>query len=278
MTESPFSMCESTKGCFRGLIVAINIVLLVVGAASMATGIWLLVAEHSYFQRYDDVMAGSDISQGLLRDGAIVLLTGGAAIMLFTSLGLVAACTTNTCLLGLYTVVLTILLVVEVVPVILAIVFKADWEKKVDEEALGAIHNQYGGQYSASSKAFTSAFNLLQVDFKCCGWINGSDYVITGVAPLNWIVRSSDSVRWKVPAECCPSNNDTARESCVKYPAASEIYVAKGCRSALMDIVTTYEDVIIGLAATILGLELLMLVGTVVLLIFAVNGNKYSVS
>nr|KAG5697644.1 hypothetical protein BaRGS_011193 [Batillaria attramentaria] len=165
MTESVLDdMCESTKGCFRWIIISINSILLLVGVASLATGIWLLVAEDSFFQRYDDITGGSEVNQELLRDGAIVLLAGGAAIMLFTALGLVAACTSNPCLLGLYVVVLTILLVLETVPVILAVVFKSDWEAKIDEEVFSAMHNKYGGQYSSASKAFTSAFNLLQED------------------------------------------------------------------------------------------------------------------
>ena len=71
------------------------------GAASLATGIWLLTAEDSFFLRYHDVIADSDVRQELLKEGVIVLLAGGVAVLTFASLGMVAACTSNTCLLAM---------------------------------------------------------------------------------------------------------------------------------------------------------------------------------
>ncbi|KAK7091444.1 tetraspanin-18B-like [Littorina saxatilis] len=271
MTESIIEMCESSKGCVKCVILVINTFLLIVGAASMGTGIWLLTSESSLFYRYHDVIAESDVNAALLKDGVIAMLAGGLAILMFASIGIVAAVTSSTGLLAMYTVLLSALMAVEVAPVILAVVFRADWMSKIDKEVLAEFRDRYGDDNSdESSREFTSAFNALQSDFDCCGWFNGSDYDIQ--APQKW-----NNTKMMVPESCCNAHNQTSRDSCVTEPMTSELYNSIGCRDALTNLLTTYEYVVISLGGVILGLELLMVIGTVTLLSISV-GNKYDLS
>ncbi|XP_076437930.1 CD151 antigen-like [Babylonia areolata] len=277
MTESMLEMCESTKSCLRCGIMALNSVLLLVGAGSVAVGIWLLTAEDSYFYRYHDVITDSDMNHELLKDGVIALLSGGVAVLVFAALGMVATYTMHSCLLGLYCVLLAALMVVEVVPVILAVVFKADWVSKLDEQVLSSLHNKYGGHVSVTSKDFTAALDTLQADFECCGWHNGTDYVSESVSPKRWSAQTDDGVPMVVPFSCCEgtTTNDTLRQACVTDPATSHIYFKIGCRDALIDILNVHQILVIILGAVTLGMEMVMIVATILLLTCTVN-NKYN--
>ncbi len=61
-----------------------------------------MIDENSFFNTvYPDIVDVSVIDKEFLRHAAIVLATGGAGTVFFSLLGIAAACTANTCLLGL---------------------------------------------------------------------------------------------------------------------------------------------------------------------------------
>ncbi|KAL8607662.1 hypothetical protein ACOMHN_039336 [Nucella lapillus] len=225
MTESILEMCASTKSCLRCGIIALNSFLLMAGAGSVAVGIWLLTAEDSYFYRYHDVITDSDVNYELVKDSVIALLAVGVAVLMFSALGMVAAYTLHSCLLALYCVLLALLMVIGVVPVILAVVCKADWVSKLDEQVLSSLHHKYGGHASVTSKDFTAALDSLQADFECCGWHNGTDYVSETVSPKRWSGQIEGGAQMAVPESCCAvTPNQSSLQACVTDPTSSELY------------------------------------------------------
>lgn len=76
------------------------------GGAALGVGIWIVIDEDSFFNTlYPHLLDVSTIDKEFLRHAAIVLATGGAGTVFFALLGIAAAVTSSTCLLGLVRVI-----------------------------------------------------------------------------------------------------------------------------------------------------------------------------
>ncbi|XP_046331188.1 tetraspanin-8-like [Haliotis rufescens] len=266
------SMCSSIKSCLKFCIVFINVIILLAGGAALGVGIWIVIDEDSFFNTlYPHLLDVSTIDKEFLRHAAIVLATGGAGTVFFALLGIAAAVTSSTCLLGLYITVITLVIAVEVAAVILGIVFKKAWERELENE----LNNSMKMKYGPPSDGFTTAMNLLQAKKMCCGWTNGSDYVMTG---SQWNRTLGDGSSATIPDSCCKMENATlVMANCTTEPTADNSYFNQGCKSSLSDLFVNYQACIIGFGAGIAGLEFFMLLLAIVL-IANNDSNKYNMS
>ncbi|XP_041361209.1 tetraspanin-1-like [Gigantopelta aegis] len=214
-------MCSTVKACLRFSIVFFNIPILLIGAAAVGTGIWVIVDENSFFSNYDAFADASVVDKAFIREGAIVLLSGGAATLVFAIIGIFAAVSTSVCLLGLYVIILTLLIAVQVSAIALGVLFKKEWEGKLDTEVLKNIKTKYDG-LTTTNEAFTAALNELQQNQKCCGWRNVTDFETTG---NQWNRTLSNGSVAIIPDACCKSDNETF--DCVIAPSVDNSYVNK---------------------------------------------------
>ncbi|XP_046584264.1 CD151 antigen-like [Haliotis rubra] len=266
------SMCSSFKSCLKFCIISINIIILLAGGAALGVGIWIVIDEDSFFNTlYPHILDVSTIDKEFLRHAAIVLATGGAGTVFFALLGIAAAVTSSTCLLGLYITVITLVIAVEVAAVILGIVFKKAWERELDNELKENMKMKYG----APSDGFTAAMDQLQGKKMCCGWTNGSDYVMTG---SQWNRTLEDGSLATIPDSCCKMvNASIVMPNCTTAPTSDNSYFNQGCKSSLYDLFVNYQACIIGFGAGIAGIEFLMLL-LAIFLIANNDSNKYNMS
>ncbi|ESO85323.1 hypothetical protein LOTGIDRAFT_167900 [Lottia gigantea] len=263
-------MCSSMKSFLKFLILAVNIPILIVGLVSLGTGIWVVVNEDSFFSTYSYIVDFTVIDREFIREGAIVLLSCGAATALFALIGIAAARSNSTYLLGFYVIMICFLIAVEVAAVTLGIIFKERWESQLDNNVLLKINNTYNEDDASS---FTSSLKLLHQNEKCCGWRNASDFMYA----TNWNKTLENGDEMVVPKSCCSSENVTEMLLCSLNPSVNNSYIATGCKAAVEKVFTDYQGIVIGLGVCILVLEMLMVMVAVWLLTHAVK-NKYDLN
>uniref|UniRef100_A0A2C9K2R5 Tetraspanin n=1 Tax=Biomphalaria glabrata TaxID=6526 RepID=A0A2C9K2R5_BIOGL len=153
---------ESTRACLKFTIVFFNIPIIVIGAVSLGIGVWVTVDDNSFFDLTASILDLQVLGQDILRQGALVMIVAGAAMIILAGIGVIGALAMSSCILTFYAVVLILLLVLEVAVIILGIVFKSEWEAKSSMLVLGKLKTQYGYNDSDSRAPFTRTYDALQ--------------------------------------------------------------------------------------------------------------------
>ncbi|XP_059176617.1 tetraspanin-1-like [Physella acuta] len=263
---------ESTRVCLKFTIVFLNIPIIVIGAVSLGIGVWVIVDDTSFFDLAASILDLEVLGQDVLRQGAVVMVTAGAAMIVLAGLGVVGALAMSSCLLVTYVVTLMLLLTLEVAVIILGVVFKSEWESKANSVLTNRLNSHYG---NPSDLPFTRTFDALQKKLGCCGWNDGKDF--KNVSRQTWNTTLPNGQQRMVPDCCCMAGNSTTVSDCVVSPYNSSLYITKGCRAAVEDEFKTYQWVVIGVTIAVLSFQFIVIVLTLVLVVHNVK-NKYDMS
>lgn len=257
--------CGNT--CVKYILFVINFLFFVLGAAAFGLGIWAYVDKNKMAVLTKIGADNSDFNvTGLLESAAIVLMVGGAAILLIGFLGCCGAFKESQCLLCLYAIFLVVILIVEIAAVIIAAVFKGQVEDKVKTFIKENINSTYQGRIDTNEE-FSLGLDYAQVYFHCCGVDSYTEFQ----GAKQWNKTSSSGQPMTVPPSCCKLKNEDAFYSnpadavlddpnCPVSPSDGNSYYKQPCWDAIYDYLNSRIAVVIGIACGIVALEVLCLI------------------
>ncbi|XP_076233856.1 tetraspanin 66E isoform X2 [Calliopsis andreniformis] len=239
--------------CAKYFLCFFNFIFFVAGGAALAVGIWLFVDSNSFadlIAKLDqsDILNKTDAN--VIRIISYILILTGALTFLVSFLGYCGAMFESRCLLCVYGVLILLVLILECVAVGLAFGLKGDAEKGTQDFLKSTI--KYYASNSDKAEAITVAWDGIMTQLHCCGVENYLDF--REVA--NW--TSPDHV---VPEACCIKENNSLKDpTCPISPTSSNSYYKKGCYEAIMRTIEENKAIVIGVAAGLAFIEILVII------------------
>lgn len=255
------------RTCMKYILFVINFLFFLLGAAALGLGIWAYVDKNKMAVLAKVGADNTDFNiTGLLESAAIVLMVGGAAILLIGFLGCCGAFKESQCLLVLYTIFLCIILIVEIAAVIIAAIFKGQVKDEVKSFIKKHINTTYEGRIDTSEE-FSLGLDYAQVYFHCCGVDSYKDFE----GATKWNRTSSSGATMQIPPSCCKLKNEDAfykepkdaqlqDTNCPTNPNDGNSYMNKSCWTSIEDFLNTRIAIVIGIACGIAALEVICLV------------------
>ncbi|XP_071143925.1 tetraspanin-1-like [Mytilus edulis] len=238
------------RTCIKVTIILVNIPVALFGLVAAGLGIWIAMDDPSFmhFTHLDEIEL---FDTSYVKTGSYIIVAGGFGVALFGILGIVAAATESMILLAAYTMLIALAMAVEVAATVLGVVFKHTVENTMEKAIGRSIKEEFEG-VADSDNAFTIHFNAVQQKLECCGFNNSADF--SKATKWNTTV---DNVIQQIPPACC--KNMTLSDQCVANPTPVNSYTM-GCKEALADLFERYFSVIIGVAATLVFCQLVMMI------------------
>ena len=282
-------MCNDASDCCRTtakvLLIIVNIIFWLAGLLMLAFGIALVAAPGKVIgslsdlgeNDFDNFKQTSDgFFQDLVRACGIFMIVMGGVVAIIACFGFFGACCESRCMLVTYAIILIIIVLAEVALIIFAAVFPDKFEstgkkafyKSLKESFKHDFNVTNGGYDNNSPGKSESVWNLIQWELECCGVYGYGDY-----SNLTWTDLYKDGVdetsgKQAVPLSCCKLR-DTSKipKSLADYTNYKTCIVdadvastnRKGCGDAAKDLILDYSKIAIGIAAGIVGLELILI-------------------
>lgn len=187
-------------------LTAIGVLFWLAAAALIFLGAWVF---HTY--SHFNELATANLT--LIPAGILIIV--GVFLFILGSIGCIAACKENKCLLAAFFSILLIVLTAEVTAAVLGYIFRTQIKKTIDSGVKDAMD-----KYSSSPSTAKDQIDYLQSLLKCCGINNASDWNSADV----WSKTNSGHV----PVSCCKVN----MSSCNTAISSKEIF-SQGCSSLL---------------------------------------------
>lgn len=250
------------KSCMKYILFVINFLFFLLGAAAFGLGIWALVDKNkmNVLTRVGADNSNFDVI-GLLESAAIVLLVGGAAILLIGFLGCCGAMKQSQCLLCLYAIFLGIILIIELAAIIIAAVYRGKVEDELKDFLKKNINDTYQGKIDTNEE-FSLGLDYAQVYFQCCGIDSYKDFE----GATQWKHNATE----KIPLTCCKLKDkddflknqkaELVDNNCPYNPTPTNSNIEKPCWSSIESYLKDRISIVIGIAAGILCLELICIV------------------
>lgn len=258
-------MLQENIPCLKCLIIILNIPVIAIGAVAIGLGIWVLVEEPDVLE-LSSLRELTVMDQSYLLTSVYLVITAGAAILVFGIVGMVATNAQSACCLGFYAGMLSLILCVEVAGCTLGVVFKSSSDQHLDEAIYRNIKTEYDGS-PESQNYFSKHINAVHATLSCCGYGNVSDFQQS----LTWNRTFGDGSSAQVPLSCClPQSNSSIQSTggkmdCRKTPDATNSYTDP-CMPKVRELFRKYEIIVIACTATLAFCQLLMLVLVLILM------------
>eukprot|EP00112_Aurelia_sp_Birch-Aquarium-sp1_P021982 Seg605.1 transcript_id=Seg605.1/GoldUCD/mRNA.D3Y31 product="CD63 antigen" protein_id=Seg605.1/GoldUCD/D3Y31 len=231
-------MAGCGRRCVKLLMMAGNMLFLLSGLALAGLGGWIRYKSKDY----DTIMGATG-----LETPANFLISTGAIVFLVAFFGFCGAYKENKCLLQLYVLFVGLIIFVEVAAVVFAFAIRHRAEDYINTSLASAIAKTYNKK---GHEPITKAIDEIQKTLKCCGATGPNDY---GTLNSNTTI----------PKSCNDKENKTT---------GAVIPFQKGCVDAMKDFVSSNLLLCGGLAAGILLIELIGILGSIIL----VRKRKFS--
>lgn len=178
---------------------------------------------------------------------AAIVIAVGVFLFIIGSLGCIAACKENKCILAIFFSLLLIVLTAEVVAGALGYVFRDDMKRAVDDGLRDAVN-----KYDYDGSVWQDQIDYLQKELHCCGIVNASD----------WNTAKKWNRTGEVPNSCCRPH---LKKTCSNATSGSDIY-KEGCVSLLEDKFLKNLVYIAGVAIAFAVIQLLGMICSCILL------------
>lgn len=227
-----------------------NFIFFLAGTIIMSVGIWVAVDKNSFIgilKTVPDEQVQQFIQPTVIEQASYILIATGAAIFIISFFGYCGALRESTCLLTAYGICVVLILIAEVTAGGLVAAYKGTAEKET-MKFLSTTINKY---YTAPNKtdAVTLLWDELQANLQCCGVYNYTDYKA-------WATPSK-----RFPDSCCVLKDvklfEPKSSTCTSQPSEATSYMNKGCYAALMNIIMTNMNIVIGVAIGLAVTELI---------------------
>jgi len=253
-------------GLIKFLMVTTNIVFWLIGGTLLGLGIWMAVDDNAFQALAIANSAG--MNDDMWAAAVYTMIGVGALVFLLGFLGCVGAMKASgpgrNCLLRLYFVLVKLIIIAEIVCVVLIAIF---WTS-INDEIRDGMQNDVREKYvnETSDDGITTAWNKIQVSWKCCGGVNYRDYIGS---------KYRDNYPHSVPWTCCVMEKGSKGDSIDdvvnvvicrlegNLPLTGNPFTnlhSKGCYDGLRDFIDENSIIFIAVLCTFIGLEILGLV------------------
>ncbi|XP_070557956.1 CD151 antigen-like [Ptychodera flava] len=198
--------------CLKYTLFIFNFLLWLAGAGMLAIGIWTLVDKSHYV---------AVLSSSTYEATTYLLLVTGICVMIVGTLGCCGAVQEQKLCLVLYTSLLLIILVMELVVGILAYVYRNELESELENNLNSTLSQYYGID---GHEKLTNAVDEMHRNFNCCGAHLYHDWGWS-----NWQLQGLSYNR-STPDSCCKTESNF----CAVRDHPSNIYRI-GCIKSLQD-------------------------------------------
>ncbi|XP_076438063.1 tetraspanin-18-like [Babylonia areolata] len=253
--------------CTKYIIFFVNFLFFVMGVVAVALGVYALVDKNDMeiLTMIDSEGKLEDFNVvGLLQQGATALIVGGSALLVLGFLGCCGAIKESKCLLGLYSVIVFIIVIVQLAAAGMAIAFREKVTENLQNFLKRGVSHHYEGT-ADSNDSFSRAFDFAQIYFECCGVTGPEDFNGT-----KWF-QNRPLANMTVPLTCCQltdreaflSNNQIVlqdRDCPFKAPSADNPNTAQPCFQKIKDWILARAGIVIGIALCIVVIEILAIV------------------
>lgn len=186
----------------------------------------------------DTLLADFDVNSinlgEMMTSVSVGLIAGGLALFILAFLGCCGACYRIRCLLWLYAIVIIVFVIAEAVGV--GLLFgKPDLVKDQLKYSL----KDYKGLASAEVMSLT--WNVVMIQFKCCGVDNSTDFQEHATSWVrNITISPGRFISLETPIACCkslPSTNDSLSFTCALHGFNISLSnAATGCYKTIWDL------------------------------------------
>ncbi|XP_048773378.2 leukocyte surface antigen CD53 isoform X1 [Ostrea edulis] len=253
------------------ILVVINIIFMLMGLGLLIPGIVLqtnidfVTAE---IKPVLDQIAVTGVPLGdIVTNLGIGFIIVGLFVFLVAAVGLLGACCKSKCLLTVYSIVVLLVLLSEIVVVILWFTMQSELNSAVKDKLVTLLREGYREDSLNGTNQISNGWNYIFLTLQCCG-VNA---VANGTAgdfqnTPNWSGKSSGQ---KLPISCCKgvtAASYNAPSTCT-VNAQSGTYHAQGCYDTLISKFDTsqYSNVFLGIGITIFIIELLAIICSILM-------------
>lgn len=256
-----------SKKSLEILLVVVNVLLFLCGAAVIGVGIWG-VADTMYIS---DVIGNFGFSSS-----AILMVICGVCLILVSVLGCCGARTGKRQLVIVYTIVKMVIFIVLLAAAIVGAVFRNEIGDKMREEMTKGIKERYGLDNSADDD-LTDGWDLMQTNLKCCA-VDDQGWEL--YKQSRWFKAQFDQFDKEfVPPSCCVTERVNSyylnQEKCQSFAygpprfkggSHNDALHYVGCYTAVKDLIGKHADVILGVGCSFL---VFLIAGIVVGIMYA---------
>jgi len=273
--------CGAT--CAKYLLCLFNFVFFVVGSAVLCVGIWLAVDKKSFinlakFSTLNEGVQQPNFLQELteptvIEQLAYILIAAGAFIFIISFLGYCGAIKESRVLLTAYGLFIIIIILLQAALIVLAAIYKAKAETHSKKFLQHTITEHY--THKSRRNAVTLLWDFVMKDLECCGVEGSSDFSEVKAIEFHKYAKiysdeTGDS-KPKIPEACCilKSRNKTTKEeglfvpndiNCITAPTTTNSNMKKGCYERVRNWITGNVNLVIGIAAAVIGLQILFII------------------
>ncbi|XP_048775977.1 CD63 antigen-like isoform X2 [Ostrea edulis] len=260
------------------LLVVINIILLIFGIGFLIVGVLALqdVADlnEDHIKPVLNTIEVNSFQVGeLAKNLSILLIVIGVFIFFVSILGFLGACSQNICMLVTYDILVLILLVMKIAIIALWFTMQNKVEEEVKSKMLTRLKDNFKSDTITDNNEISNAWNYLFMSLDCCA-VDPVTSTTNDFDQTTWCTTSGScqATNSDIPRTCCNGVDEntysTAPTSC-HSSVTPGTYNTKGCYDALKDILTSHLSSIIGVGVSIMVLEILSVVFTVIVCKFA---------
>lgn len=238
--------------CVRFSLIAVNVIFLLGGLATLGLGVWVQVEKGDY-------VAIADSDTGLT--GAILIIVAGGVTALISFVGFLGAVKNSRVLLWLFFSVVSILIIVEIIAVVLGMVY----QDKIEDELHGDMKKTIQ-EYGTDLDGVKKAWDWAQQKFECCGvddyksWSRAAEF-------------NRNGSNFFVPDSCCKDEKNGCGDfRKIKSIDKSKIYT-QGCFEELK---TFIKDHLLTIGLGALGFLIIEIIVIILAVILAVSISRSS--
>ncbi|XP_071095703.1 tetraspanin-18B-like [Haliotis cracherodii] len=267
-------------GCSRIFLVIINGIFAVIGLVFLVVGCIVRFGSgildpylqdlYTSLQRFMEQAGQSvDLSNfnlgDYLQDATLALILLGVFFFIIGIFGCIGGCCKVRCMLIVYAVLISLIVLAEVLFVILLFTIRDTVDNNIKGPMKTSIEESYTG--FNSTDLVSLGWNFAMVNFKCCGVDNYTEFQDA----KKWINKytpkqTNMSITLAVPIACCklngsfPNINLPTEFTCATDPTSALSNIDKGCYQAIWDIINDNSNIMIGVGVGVVVVELLMII------------------
>jgi len=234
--------------CVKYTMFFINFMIWIVGLLMVAIGLWAFLDKYNT-QGIVKVQTAFDI----ILDLSIVLIVVGGLIFAISFAGCIGALRENTCLLGLYSVTVVIILLSEITLAIVAFVFPNVFLEEIKLKLSEEVIEKYRDDTNLQN-----LIDFLQKEFQCCGISDRGYQDWNQNMYFNCSDTNESAEKCGVPYSCCRNSSNIVDglinmmcgygTQTKEYHQATKVIYTDGCITVMMNSARHNFHIIAGVA------------------------------
>ncbi|KAF6029188.1 hypothetical protein EB796_012506 [Bugula neritina] len=255
------------EGCARITLLVFNIIFFIIGSVCLGVGIWVVVDGTVFLEVLGKIPEDTSVVGSLIQDAAYILIGGGAAIFLIAFFGCCGAWKKNKCLLIVYAVIIGVLLLLQIGAFVTAYFFYDQIVDVLNDSLANALNKSYNSEFQEKSAGqfdytggniLSKGLDAIQIEFKCCGVLNYTDYPNDAFPPTCCPANYSGKIKdladqlWKGDV----TTYTTTAPNC--HGNITYIETVPGCLDAIKDYILDKSIIFIGIAAGTIAVQLIL--------------------